>query len=309
MAKMFYSLEEAAQKLGVDQDEVKRLASTGKLQQFRDRDKLMFKRDQIDALAGEVGTTGVAHVVGGGDDETGSLPLDDTGDAIDLKQADLIDTKSSKEDTKARTGISVFDADEVEHADPMAQTQVSRSQVDDDELVLESVGSGSGLLDLTRESDDTSLGAELLEEIYPGSGEGSDSKLEPATASSGAYELGDTDASASGLDNLQPSATAAPSAAISSTGLAGMSSAPVAYTPAAAEAYDPVGSGWTGGALFGAGVGIVVVLIIIMAAIMGGHAQLTNTLASNLWAYVGGLFGVMVVFAVIGLFVGKAASK
>ena len=28
--------------------------------------------------------------------------------------------------------------------------------------------SGSGLMDLTRESDDTSLGAELLDEIYPG---------------------------------------------------------------------------------------------------------------------------------------------
>ena len=43
-------------------------------------------------------------------------------------------------------------------------------------LSLESVGSGSGLLDLTRESDDTSLGAELLDEIYPGgtnAGEGS----------------------------------------------------------------------------------------------------------------------------------------
>ena len=30
------------------------------------------------------------------------------------------------------------------------------------------MGSGSGLLDLTRESDDTSLGAELLDEIAPG---------------------------------------------------------------------------------------------------------------------------------------------
>jgi hypothetical protein len=33
---------------------------------------------------------------------------------------------------------------------------------------LEGTGSGSGLLDLTRESDDTSLGAELLDEITPG---------------------------------------------------------------------------------------------------------------------------------------------
>ena len=38
----------------------------------------------------------------------------------------------------------------------------------DEELCLESVGSGSGLLDLTREPDDTSLGAELLDEVWEG---------------------------------------------------------------------------------------------------------------------------------------------
>jgi len=38
---------------------------------------------------------------------------------------------------------------------------------DSDPLGIEGTGSGSGLLDLTRESDDTSLGAELLDEIAP----------------------------------------------------------------------------------------------------------------------------------------------
>jgi excisionase family DNA binding protein len=56
MAKMFYSLEEAAQKLGATEDQVKQMAGSGKLQQFRDRDKLMFKRDQVDALAGKSAT-------------------------------------------------------------------------------------------------------------------------------------------------------------------------------------------------------------------------------------------------------------
>jgi hypothetical protein len=44
----------------------------------------------------------------------------------------------------------------------LAQTAVS----DVAGLGIDGVGSGSGILDLTRESDDTSLGAELLEEIY-----------------------------------------------------------------------------------------------------------------------------------------------
>jgi len=44
----------------------------------------------------------------------------------------------------------------------MGETQIS-SGVDD----FDAVGSGSGLLDLTQESDDTSLGAELLDVISP----------------------------------------------------------------------------------------------------------------------------------------------
>src|SRR6185503_7083073 len=68
----------------------------------------------------------------------------------------------------SRHGINVFTADDsVEHADPGAQTAITPSQ---DAVNLEGVGSGSGLLDLTRESDDTSLGAELLDEITPGPG-------------------------------------------------------------------------------------------------------------------------------------------
>src|SRR5688500_1028422 len=66
----------------------------------------------------------------------------------------------------SRHGINVFTADDsVEHADPAAQTAITPAG---DQVNLEGVGSGSGLLDLTRESDDTSLGAELLDEIAPG---------------------------------------------------------------------------------------------------------------------------------------------
>ena len=62
-----------------------------------------------------------------------------------------------------KVGISVFDDDELEiESDPMGETQITSSVGD-----FDAVGSGSGLLDLTRESDDTSLGAELLDVISP----------------------------------------------------------------------------------------------------------------------------------------------
>src|SRR5207249_6351079 len=64
-----------------------------------------------------------------------------------------------------RSGITIFTPEEAEHADPSAQTNISSGVPD--QINLEGVGSGSGLLDLTRESDDTSLGAELLDEIGP----------------------------------------------------------------------------------------------------------------------------------------------
>ena len=50
MAKMFYTLEEVAEKLGKSEEDVREMARTGELQEFRDRDKLMFKVEQIDLL-------------------------------------------------------------------------------------------------------------------------------------------------------------------------------------------------------------------------------------------------------------------
>ena len=65
MEKMFYTLEEAAAKLGKTVEQVREMAKSGQLQEFRDRDKLMFKREQIDLLGGggdEIIQIGRAHV-------------------------------------------------------------------------------------------------------------------------------------------------------------------------------------------------------------------------------------------------------
>jgi len=50
MAGMFYSLQEAADKLGMTEDEIKQLATEGKLREFRDGSNIMFKIDEVDAL-------------------------------------------------------------------------------------------------------------------------------------------------------------------------------------------------------------------------------------------------------------------
>ena len=277
MAKMFYTLEEAAAKLGASEDEVRQMARDGKLQQFRDRDKLMFKREQVDGLAGnDESGTGLEEA-----EEQIRLASDDT---------DTDEVEEKEEDPRAATGVSVFDADEIEQADPMAKTQVTDDVADEEELALESVGSGSGLLDLTRESDDTSLGAELLDDIYGGS-EGSDLKLD---ASPGTLEPMSLESGPSGLDNLQSSEVAPVGA-------------PMVVT--AEEAFDGGGSGFGAGVLLVAMAMLIIGLIVAVPAVQGVKGNLTDQLAPNaVIVAIGGIVAALVLGG-IGFFIGKMGDR
>jgi len=283
MAKMFYTIDEAAEKLGKSPEEVQRMASEGKLQQFRDRDNVMFKVDQIDKMAG--GGTGAPVK----DDDPGATDTIDLADSV----GDDHD-QPKKEDTRGATGISVFDADEVDAADPLAQTVVSDSPIsDDDELALESVGSGSGLLDLTRESDDTSLGAELLEEIYPSSGS--------AEAAEG---------QGSGMQDIFEStgADSGPSAIGEMEGPAAEPAAPPAVV-VEAEPGERAGSGWTAGLLLGALAAIGLGMMLIVSTMVGAQIPLLQKFAEDAPLYSGALLAASLVLAVIGGVIGKLIGR
>lgn len=294
MAKMFYTLEEAAQKLGVDAQAIKDMAARNELQQFRDGDKLMFKRDQVDAKSSN-----------GASD--GPIDLADTGgqDAIDLMSDTA--TPGDNEKPNEATGVSVFDAGEIDLADPLAQTQVTGPTIDDEELALESVGSGSGLLDLTRESDDTSLGAELLDEIYPGADSaGTGMAMESAVGSSGVFDgeisMETGTSGPSGLENLSGEAPQ-PAAA-------GAARTTAVYT----EPNDPAGSWFGAGMLFGVLLALIVCLTAIIPAVdgvQGSFVEGIDPIGENSKTYVvaGGILAVSVIFGVIGMLVGKSAAR
>ncbi len=74
------------------------------------------------------------------------------------------DSPVAKEGTKfSKVGINVFEDEDLGvETDPMGETQISGGVED-----FDAVGSGSGLLDMTQETDDTSLGSELLDVISP----------------------------------------------------------------------------------------------------------------------------------------------
>ena len=55
MAKMFYTLDEAKAKLQRSEADIKQFSREGRLREFRDGSRLMFKADQVDQLAEEIG--------------------------------------------------------------------------------------------------------------------------------------------------------------------------------------------------------------------------------------------------------------
>jgi hypothetical protein len=284
MAKMFYTLEEVATKLKKSPDEVKQMAKSGQIQEFRDRDKLMFKVDQIDLLAGTDEETGDVHLeLADSHAGSGLSGRSSSHSGLDLKE----DSSIGLADSREGTGISVFDTDhggEQRGSGPgggagitaAGDTAVGMETVDD-ELSLESVGSGSGLLDLTRESDDTSLGAELLEEVYS-----SDENIDIPANASGLFEAASGDAGE-------------------------VRAGPMAM-PVMIEVYDGAGSGLGAGLLIGALASMICVAIVAFVGLSGAYPQLAAMFASNLWVWFGGLFGITIVCGLIGLFLGKASE-
>jgi len=353
MAKLFYTLEEAAEKLGIGEEQIKKMASNHQLQPFIDGEKLMFKRDQVDGMAASGGAgglddTGEAAAISGGDipladsaaggiDALGGSGLGSSGllsalgsglgsgaGAPDTDEGTgLIDLAGDPaqpagvQDASQGSGVSVFDAGEVEIADPSAQTMMSdpggtmAPDAEGDELALESVGSGSGLLDLTREADDTSLGAELLDEIYPGAEE--TSGAEQKTAMETASDTSDVFDGSVTLEAKEASGIELPSAiAVAETEpLEG--AAPMVSMPTDGEGpYDAAGSGMSSGFMLGGTIVLILGLIVAVFAIGGIPNALTVKMTQSqemLYYYLGGALAVWLVMGLVGTALGKMMNK
>jgi len=333
MAKMFYTLDETKGALGRNEEEIKQLTREGRLREFRDGPRLMFKADQVEQLKTELGSGGgsadqislsptdsgapIGLVDSKGqsgsglglslaDSETGGTGMsgsglqmqmkDDTALAADLGLSGSIGGMPSPGQGRSgsmaggsmtgmtntatgRGGINVFGEDSVEHADPLAQTAISPAG---DQVNLDAVGSGSGLLDLTRESDDTSLGAELLDEIAPGTGKAA----------------------------KRPGAT--PSESAVGTGVAGLAEPRRGVTapPVYVEAAD-AGSAGLGAAALGAGLFTLVGFLALFSGVFNTRPTLMTQIAGepatgrSIWIILGIGAVVAVIFGVFGLIAGK----
>ncbi len=310
MAKMFYTLEEVAQKLGKSEDEVKEMAKRGEIQEFRDREKLMFKVEQIDLLAGgddddddmplgleDSASSASASGLGLDVDDTGAdqqAPADE-GQPEKQSEGQLAEKPNVREpdqsgggsgldltDTSGDTGVSVFDSGHGEHEPQSEQTHAGEAI--DEELSLESVGSGSGLLDLTRESDDTTLGAEFIEDAL----NSEDDEIELPANASGLFESAGAESPGESLEQQ-----------------------PMGSMPMMVESYDGAWSGFGVGAMIGTAAALVITALIAMVAVGGATPQLATDFAESetmFWGVPGALLGVVLVCGLIGFFIGRATE-
>jgi len=181
---MFYSLKEASEKLGKSEDEVRNLVKSGRLREFRDGSNLLFKVDEVHAMLSDTSSLGMEKPK-----ETPAEPKPQAeAGAEEILLAPDTPAKSSEEielsdaDTQiVEDGIKVLGETDSDTADalregdatfkgleePAAGSPGKESSLEEIEkdVSLDTFGSGSGLLDLSLQADDTSLGG-ILDEIY-----------------------------------------------------------------------------------------------------------------------------------------------
>lgn len=210
MADTFYTLQEAAAKLNKTVEEVQEMVKQGKLREYRgdtgEEEGAVYKAADVEALTAEAGaapkeTTPNEEVLIS-DDEISLAPEPDEGPAEE--------SKSTGGDTTALTGegINVLGDEEESEDYKLADDTLSETKLvsgggalDDalgatrgassageasleeieEDVNLDTFGSGSGLLDLSLQADDTSLGG-ILDEIYTPESEGEEGKAPEASA-------------------------------------------------------------------------------------------------------------------------------
>jgi len=172
MAGMFYSLQEAAEKLNITEKQVEELVKDGKLREFRDGANVLFKVDEVEALMSDTGfaeleETPAASEQGTGTDEISLVP-EATEDTVGAAGDELIDSDTFADvegiDSLGETDSQARVTDDVAAETKGTAEGESLEEIEED-VNLDTFGSGSGLLDLSLQADDTSLGG-ILDEIY-----------------------------------------------------------------------------------------------------------------------------------------------
>lgn len=260
MSKMFLTKSEAAEKLGTSVEEIQQMIADGKLQEFKQGEEMMVKSDQVDLLAN-------APMSGLEDSALGdNISLEDSfTEVIELDDASASGSAIGLVDSNEATGISAFDT---------ALGQDILGKEDDEDVNLDSFGSGSQLLDLTRESDDSMAGAELMTQSFE-----EDDPVEIPTSASGIFQRMEEEG---GAENVA----------------ATLGTSPLA-TPMIVEEYDGAGSGLGLGAMIAAALSLVVVGLIAVTIVLGSGSGVAEMITENL--IMGAAIPIILLFLLLGI--------
>jgi hypothetical protein len=219
----------------------------------------------------------------GGTSMIGLAPVDDDEPApMPRPRPAAAPPTKKKEDTAVMSGgLGIFGDEADLDADPLEKTQITGAG--SDQISLEGTGTGSGLLDLTRESDDTSLG-EVLDEIYPGEEEPA-----PAPAPKRAAAKATPAPAKPRVEEEAPIDT-------------GEVIAPIYVTTS-----DPAEGIMAG--MLGSALALLALSAIVAAGILQGNVPgFAETLSNQFWFFLGGTVLVIAIGILAGWFAGKAAT-
>jgi len=278
-SKSFYTLDEAAKRLGKTASEINAMADKGLLQRVNHEGQIKFRVEQVEVLASDDDAIDL-------NDDMGPIGLADSGSAAPISSAPAPkkggiappaddDSVLGLAGTGSAAGVGGGLGDSGERTGVSALSGRGKGG-DNVEIGLETVGSGSGLLDLTRDSDETALGAELMDQVY-------------------SNDAGGSQAGQSGIFAA---------AAMETT----ENAAPIATGMMVAEAYDGAWSGAGLGMMIAAVAGLVVAALIIVTASAGSGSIVANNFSGNLLMWAGSLAGIVAVFGLLGFFIGRATE-
>lgn len=141
MAGMFYSLKEAAGKLGISEEQIKELVGQGKLREFRDGANLLFKVSEVDSLVGDSSITAAA----GGDEEIMLEPIEETQEQ---ESADFDESLKPQEEAIETEEPLLTEEPELteelqlsEESEPANEPELTEESLIEEQGALESSGS------------------------------------------------------------------------------------------------------------------------------------------------------------------------
>ncbi|NBX26307.1 MAG: hypothetical protein EBQ99_09735 [Planctomycetes bacterium] len=237
---------------------------------------------------------------GASDELTLELDLDaSAAPAAPAKGSDMLDSMGSVAAASAASGLG---ASAGGSAVDSRMGSAAGSAIGD-RVNLEGEGSGSGLMDLTSDSESSSIGAALMDEAFS-----SDEGAELPANASGIF--GGEGGGAEGGAEASAVAAGAAAAAVAVAAAGKSSRAPI-FTSAPTsvrEAYDGPWSGLGVGLLLPCFLGLLAAAAVMTLRVMGAPAEWAVMFAKDWMMWGGALAGAVLVCGGIGFFVGKATE-